>query len=266
MLLSGGSLKENDIFKKIISIGFEFETDELIKLSLDPIKNVFYNTNMSVKILEENIDYGFAKIVKENYVSCVLNKPTKEELEELNEDELEELKANYYDSEPDKFEEYFIEHQKKTDGKDIKFEITNDQSENDFTSKLDETCDKLTIKKNDMYYLKTLELDEDATSITSVNEQIVEKRYNINFLNEDTVCNGFSFVEYVITYYKPLVSRNIIINQFIDACKRILYHVDDLKLKTMSGKLFVAEDDSKDHYVSVMKDLDRKSTRLNSSH
>ena len=33
MLLSGGSLKENDIFKKILSIGFEFETDELIKLS-----------------------------------------------------------------------------------------------------------------------------------------------------------------------------------------------------------------------------------------
>ena len=260
MLLTGGSLKENDIFKKILSIGFEFETDELIKLSLHPTKNIFYNTNMSVKILEENIENGFAKIIKQNYVSCVLNKPTKEEIEQLNEDELEDLKTNYYDSEPEKFEEYFIEHQRKTDDiNDVKFEITNDQSENRFTSDLDKYCDKLTIKKNDMYYLKTSELLEDvnssSSSSSSVDKKFVEKRYELNFLNEDVVCNGMSFVEYVITYYNPSISRNLIINQFIDACNRILYHIDSLTLKTTSGKLFIAEDDSKDNYVNVKKNL-----------
>ena len=257
MLLFGGSLKENDIFKKILSIGFEFETDELIKLSLHP-NNIFYNTNMSVKTLEENIENGFAKIIKKNYISCVLNKPTKEEIEQLNENELEDLKANYYDNELEKFEEYFIEYQKKTDNNDVKFEITNDQSENDFTSDLNEECDKLKIKKNDMYYLKTTEVSEDIdskSSITNSSKKFVQKIYDLKFLNEDVVCNGFSFVEYVITYYNPLISRNLIIDQFIDACKRILYHIDSLTLKTTSGKLYIAEDNLKDNYINVKTNL-----------
>jgi hypothetical protein len=255
-MIFGGSLKSNEIFKKILSIGFEFETSELMKFSLHPTKKILINTDTSIKILNEKINDGDAKIIDEHYISHVLTKLSKEELEKMDEDELDYYKNFHYD-ESETFKEYFFENLKKNDKNNVQFQITNDYSQNVFVDDIFKECENLSIDKNKMYYLKfTKNTKSNSSNITSSERKssLITTIYDLNFLSDDTQCNNFSCVEYVITYYNPLISNNIIINQFIDACKRINYHIDDL-IETDNVKLYIAENDDMENYVNIKNNL-----------
>jgi hypothetical protein len=245
-MILGGSLKENSIFKKILSIGFELETSELMKFSLHPTKNILINTDTSIKILNEKINEGDAKIIDDNYISHVLDKLSKEELDQMEEDELEYYK-NFHYEESEKFNEYFFENQKINDKNNVQFQITNDYSQNKFVNNIFEECKNLSIEKNNMYYLK-------ITKQNKTNSDVTTKSYDLNFLSDDTQCNNFSCVEYVITYYNPEISNNIIINSFIDACKRIIYHLDNLH-EYSDTKLYIAENDDAENYINIKDQL-----------
>ena len=85
MFFTGGTIEENKVFSKILSIGFEFETPTMSKLSLhgdtlinsdttpiviqDMVKNESYNEFIKTHA-DDNKDTQNAKlmILKENYV------------------------------------------------------------------------------------------------------------------------------------------------------------------------------------------------------
>jgi len=169
----GGSLISDKTFKKILSIGYEFETHDLAKLSLHSNKKSLINSDLTLRSLKNKIDRNSVKIIDDNYLSVripivkeenspVINEEEEEEVDEENMDEedLEFMKAFKYEIELEKYEndsylEYFNENRKHDNKDTIKFQITNDISEEDFDSMLKEYCKNLTIPKNDMYIFKT---------------------------------------------------------------------------------------------------------------
>jgi len=62
----GGNLESNPIFQKILSIGFEFETSDLVKLSLNE-DNVLVNTDTVPRTIAHQLKIGKDIKVDENY-------------------------------------------------------------------------------------------------------------------------------------------------------------------------------------------------------
>ncbi len=197
MIAIGGSLKTHPIFNKILSVGFEFESDSLIKMTnlINNSKtNYLINSDLSIRTLEQKKEENTAKI-NDNYVEVIYDIPNDK-----------------------KFTEYFFENSKN---KNIKFQITNDFSDDEFADLIRTKCEKIPIDKNDLFYIKT-----------------TDKKYKITFTTNTDICEQFSNVEYVATYYKPKISSNIIIDYFKDTCKKIIDHLSDLEQE--NGRLLIA--------------------------
>lgn len=197
MLFSGGDISSHEIFKHILSIGYEFETHDLAKLSLQD-DNVLVNSDTLVgdlKVKSVQIDDNYYEIIEKN-----------------------------------KFIEYFdnpIEEQGKTnDNYNVKMNFSTDITNNtDFQNNLKKVCKPIDKSKNDLYTFKTLKNNNE---------------YKIHFsegLLNNNLCYQFSGVEYIITYYYPKKSSNIILNTFFNACSLILNHLKSLE--NIPGKLLV---------------------------
>jgi len=257
----GGGLVSDKTFKKILSIGYEFETHDITKLSLHENKKSLINSNLTLRILDEKIRSGSIKVVDENYLSVripigknskapvstevtegmsdeerELMEAFKEEYEEEYENEkLEKLKQHENDS----YLEYFNELRKSDNKKSVKFQITNDIGDGDFAKMLKEHCLGLSIPKNDMYIFKT---KTGKILDFKFSEEISES------------CTTFSGVEFVVTYYNPKKENpDVILDTFVDACSRIVDHVADLK--KIEGTL-MTNDDKKLAYspIGVIED------------
>ena len=120
----GGSLKPNAIFSKILSIGYEFETDDLTKFSLHPNDHTLINSDISLRTLEKNV-----KVIDHNYLQLHFSK---------------EL-----------YKDYFYENRASDNKKNIKFQITNDMGETPFVNYIAELREKLKIPKNEMFMFQT---------------------------------------------------------------------------------------------------------------
>jgi len=267
-MFQGGSLISDKTFKKILSIGYEFETHDLAKLSLHSNKKTLINSQVSLRVLEDKLKTQSIKRVDENYISVRIpihadDKPPKEKLAEneakpmerngedeiLDEEELEFMEAfgDEYEEEMqqekrkkmdehenESYLEYLEENRKKDNLKTIKFYVTNDIGDGDFADVVKNYCEDVEIAKNDMYFFRT----------TS------DKMYDIKFSEEITdSCPTFTGVEYVITYYSPKKENaNIIVDTFIDACSRIVDHLGNLK--RINGSLLI-HDTKKTHYTPI---------------
>jgi len=64
----GGTLFSDGIFKKILSIGYEFETNDLAKLSLHENRRSFINSDLTLRILGEKIQKKSIKIIDDHYL------------------------------------------------------------------------------------------------------------------------------------------------------------------------------------------------------
>lgn len=272
-MFQGGSLIPDKAFKKIISIGYEFETHDLSKLSLHSNKTSLINSSLSLRTLEDKLEAGSVKIIDDNYIEVRIpihedDKPPKEKLaiieaknaerakeieeavdEEMNEEEREfmaefqeeyeeeeeqERRALLLERENESYFEYLNENRKTDNKKTIKFQITNDIGDGDFADIVKLECEEVDIAKNDMYFFKTNS----------------GKMYDFKFSEETTdFCSTFTGVEYIITYYSPKKENaNIITDTFVDACSRIIDHLGNLKKTT--GTLLV-EDTKKTHYTPI---------------
>lgn len=249
----GGTIFSDAVFRKILSIGFEFETHDLAKLSLHKNKRYLINSDITLRILKEKKEVGTVKEIDDNYLSVRvhLSKDANDSLveEEPNLDEMDEEEREFYLSyqdeieqeklekyENDSFLEYFNENRPHDDKTKIKFQVTNDVGDGEFADMLAKDCDGLTLPKDQMYKFKTR----------------AGKVYKLKFLDElKKACSTFSGVEYVITYYQPKKRENpdIILEHFVDACSRIIDHLGNLK--TTKGTLFMEGDDKKTHFVTV---------------
>jgi len=261
-MFQGGSLIPDKTFKKILSIGYEFETHDLAKFSLHKNKKSLINSQMSLRVLEGKLETGSATEIDDNYVSVRIpihkdDKPHKEkhaineakgavavDYEELEfmaafedeyEEEMNEEKQRLLEErENESYLEYFTESRKTDNKKTIKFHVTNDVGDVDFGTILKTYCEDVNIAKNDMYFFKTSK----------------GKLYDLKFSEELTdSCPTFTGVEYIATYYSPKKENaNIIIETFVDACSRIVDHLSDLK--QVQGTLLI-HDEKKTHYTPV---------------
>lgn len=256
----GGDLGADAAFKKILSIGYEFECADLAKLSLHSNKKTFINSDLALRILKEKVDRKSIKYVDDPHylhVRIPIHKRgteavimTEAEEEEDEDDFLKELKEEFPEEyeeeikqkkqielekkENESYLEYFFENRKTDNKETVKFFITNDLADTVFNKMLKEKCKELTIPKNDMYFFKTNK----------------GKLYDIKFSEEiatNEYCDSFSSVEFVVTYYSPKRDyANVIMDKFVDACSRVIDHMGDLK--KIKGEL-VMHDNNKTHYT-----------------
>jgi hypothetical protein len=215
-VFQGGDFMENDVFKHIMSIGYEFETHDLAKLSLSEPTAAAAD--------------GQAMLVHSAY-----NIPS------LSEEGMTKLDDNYYGIEEKKtglkFNEYVLEPY-KPDGRtsdDIpgKYNtmmfITSDRGLNDLQEIIYKTCAKRENKgrpKNDLYAFVS---DDGA------------QKWPIHFTEDITrECSEFSGVEFIITHYNPKMEtgrrENIIMDTFLKSCHIIFEHLLTFK-ERIPGKL-----------------------------
>lgn len=199
----GGDIYKKKAFQHILSIGFEFETNDLCKLSLEG--NTLINSDMKTPMLENYILNGRANKSGENSY----------EIMEENEDGL------FYT-------EYFDE--KNEDDKNVILQVTNDIGTTDFGNMVSKLCSKMAnkIHKKNMYFFKTT---DNTTYPIKFTEGLLERH-----------CSIFAGTEWIITYYKPKISDNIILETFLDASKRILSHLSNLKKQT--GNLYITNNNN----------------------
>jgi hypothetical protein len=263
----GGTLFSDAAFKKILSIGYEFETSDLAKLSLHDNKRTLVNSDLALRPLKDKIKRGSIRVVDSNYLHVRIPIPKKGEpsisveppiTEEEDEETLEFLRQ-MQEEEPEEYEremeekrtkaaealakkendsylEYFNENRKTDNPEVVKFQVTNDLGDTIFGNMLKAHCSELNIPKNDMFLFKTKK----------------GKIYDFKFsedIAKNEFCETFSGVEFVITYYNPKKDNaNIIVDTFIDACSRIVDHLGDLK--PIQGTL-MSNDNKKTHYVPI---------------
>jgi len=275
-MLLGGSLQSDKSFKKILSIGYEFETSGISKLCLHSNRKTFINSDLALRTLDEKLERKSAKIVDNNYISVgipigtdISRVDSVESVEALEEDpdfsEMEEEEREYWmeeykkdkeekerlkkekkyaKKENESFLDYFYENRKTDNKKVIKFQITNDLGKSDFEDMIKEHCQGLTIPKNDMFFFKTNS----------------GKIFDIKFTEDiasNEFCESFSNVEYVITYFSPKKDNaNIILDTFVDACSRIVDHLSNVQ--KIKGKLLIYKDDSKKELTTIGKIKDNR--------
>ena len=203
--MQGGDLDSNNVYKYILSIGYEFETHDLAKLSLttdnvlekNEKQGILVNSNNALRNMKEKVDIMEATKLDDHYYEIMD----------------EDLFFHEYFDEPDT-----SSGKNKEDGKyNVIMHVTNDRGVTPFDDMLFETCSSLgdDVDKNDIYMFRT----RDA------------KTYDINFTTEmkNARCSAFSGTEYVVTYYHPHKSNNVILETFLNACKHIFVHLDTLQ-------------------------------------
>jgi hypothetical protein len=207
---------------------------------------------------------------KKNYIIANIEEP---EMENMTEEEKEyrdffneELKRER-NSKKETYLEYFYENRKGENRKTVKFEITNDFSDDVFIKKVRSNCEKInritgstdTDKKQDSSERRVDKIPKDDMYVFKLNKG---KTFKIKFANDQDLCEKISTVEIVVTYYKPKNSNNKILDNFIDACSRIVDHMGNLK--RMNGELLIL-DKNKTKYNTLLKNvflLHKPSTNL----
>lgn len=220
----GGIITESDVLKHIISIGYEFETHDLAKLSLHEDKYLINSANKTGDLVE---DLKFDKNYFTYEATLDLDKDTDSSFFESSESKpsIRNTAPTVNSGEIDaEFSEYMLEPRPK-DGKNTKVAITNDLANSAFIIMLNKRCRGREEQKNALYVFKSRNNGQ---------------AYKIKFDSDmrKVSCGSFSGLEIVITYYKPKIGPNIIVETFADACERIVSHLSNLK--EHRGDLFMA--------------------------
>jgi hypothetical protein len=188
-----GDINRYSIFRHIKSIGFEIETTDLIKFTVEKYKKREVLVNSALTNID--LEYGY---FDENEYTDIIDTP------------------------------------------ELKFKITNDSAEDSaFNEELeslfevhkeDDDCDKVIFK----------------LSIPK-NEYLKQSKYDIKIREPDLDlhnCSSFTDVEWIITYYKPEISKNVILNTFYNSMNLLRDHLS--KLKTIhNSKLYYLNEDNK---------------------
>lgn len=188
----GGDLHENEIFSHILSIGFEFETHDLAKMSLQK-DNILLNTDTVPRVLKTQL--------KENNAT---------KLDDYNYEIFESAYSN--DSFVELFDIPIIEQGKINNNFNVVMNVATDISNTEFAQNLYPLCKDIKSNKNNLYTFKTQETN-----------------YKIHFSDDlihSSRCSDFSGVEYIVTYFNPKKNKNIIVETFFNACSLIMNHLN----------------------------------------
>lgn len=214
----GGRLDNSNVFSRILSIGYELESQLLSKLTLLPgDEPILLNTDSGSK------DYEIMK--KGDY--------TEEELEyyENRLNEIMELPAYTTDS---------IKKYNKNLGslKEISntvFLTANDVAVHPFTKYLNSLCDWTEEISEDE---EDDEEEDDKKNNLYTFETDSGEKFKINFETwQKKDCGTFTNIEYIMTYYKPYKSNNIILDTFLNTIANLILQFE--KLEKINGNFYI---------------------------
>jgi hypothetical protein len=222
-IYGGDIYSENNILRNILSIGYELETQNLSKFTLttnsDGEENVLLNTNAVAK----------------DYEKLKANEEDTEELFEI--DCYTTSSLNKYAMSKSK------KKPKLSVNKNTVFLVANDMASSPFSKYLNSYCNlntKTTTPDDDSDDSEDELIDKDELYTF---ETVEGDTYYLNFdINPKQDCGLFADVEWIMTYYEPKRSKNIIIDTFVNVIKNLLYHLNSLE-KT-SGKLIMHFDEN----------------------
>ena len=205
----GGDIDKKNIFRKILSIGYELESSSLAKFSLIDESN-----DHPILLNSDSLPKDF------NIIKNIQNDDFTEEEFDYYENRLEE----FYELKP-----YTTESINKNvvnkliEYNDTTFIVSNDLSTTPFTKYLKKICDlnpdeeeetEDLIDKNELYTFES----EDG-KIFKINFETWQKKH----------CGMLSDVEWIVTYYNPKKSKNIILDTFINVAKNLILHLSNLQ-------------------------------------
>ena len=212
----GGDIDKHNIFKKILSIGYELETGSLSKFTLtsnseDGTEDILVNTNTVAK----------------DYEKLKANDEESEELFEIECYTTDSLSKHS-----------LIKNNKKklVKNKDSTFLVSNDMAPSPFSKYLNSFCNLTDNKTNN-------EDEEDDEELIDKNdlytfETVGGETYKLNFdIWPKKECGQFADVEWILTYYNPKKGKNIILDTFINVIKNLVHHLESLE-KT-NGRLIM---------------------------
>ena len=176
----GGDINLSNIFQNIKTIGFEIETTELIKFTIEKQgeKEILVNSALT----NVDLEYGYSD---NNEYTYIINTP------------------------------------------DVQFKITNDSAED---SEFNEEIEELIHSHKD-------EEEDDCKEVVFKlnipnNEYLKQTEYTIMIREPDLElhnCSSFTDVEWIVTYYKPEKSKNIILDTFFNSIGLLKDHLSKLK-------------------------------------
>jgi hypothetical protein len=260
----GGDIDKHNIFKKILSIGYELETMSLAKFTLITSDNenepILLNTDTNSK--------DYEKMMK------LQNGNEKDDDDEDDEDDYdyyanrmeETLEIDAYTTES--LNKQTKQQTKKTRGtketklvkqEDITFLVANDMAVTPFTKYLNNFCNindtSNAVNTKNNTTTKTESDLIDKNDLYTFETDTVNK-YKLNFETwSKKDCGMFSDVEWIMTYYKPKQNKNIILNTFINVAKNLIFHLNQLEKQT--GRLIMnfSEDDKEIMKKSEIRNL-----------
>ena len=236
---TGGNINNQVGLDKILSIGYEVESSNLIKLTeTQEFENTLYNSDSARKDMEE-----FKKLKYDDFDLEDVSTPTSKSSSEsrsrsssnnsiassissidadINERSEEQSTAKIY-----KFEN---NEEPGTEYPDAVFNITNDISKPKFNRTLKELCKNIVVPEGE----SILDIKNNLYKYQENSEEINKdkKEYNINFKFKQTTeqeLYNFTNVEWVVTYYKPQQSNNVILDTFLNMIKNIVNHLDSFE-------------------------------------
>jgi hypothetical protein len=216
----GGRLDANDVFSKILSIGYELESQLLSKLTLleSGDEPILLNTDSGSKdyaiiekgdFTEEELEYY------ENRLNEIMRLPvyTSESIQKFKQ-------TNNVDSLKEKSNTVFL--------------TANDVAVHPFTKYLNTLCDWMEENESDD------ETDDEGNKKNNLYtfETNTGEKYKINFETwQKKDCGTFTNVEWIMTYYKPYKNNNIILETFVNFIENVILHLE--KLTKEKGQLFI---------------------------
>jgi hypothetical protein len=264
----GGDIDKHNVFRKILSIGYELETMSLAKFTLITTDNekerILLNTDTNSK--------DYEKMMKLQNGNNSINEES-EDGEDEDEDDydyyanrLEEtLEIDAYTTESlnkltkQTKQSKLVKETKLVKEEDTSFLVANDMAVTPFTKYLNVFCN-INNNTNTKPNTNTLNTKTDADLIDKNDLYTFEtengNKYKLNFETwSKKDCGMFSDVEWIMTYYKPKQNKNIILNTFINVAKNLIFHLN--QLEKQRGKLIMnfSEDDKEIMKKSEIRNL-----------
>jgi len=253
----GGEIDKHNIFRKILSIGYELETMSLAKFTLitteDENEPILLNTDTNSK--------DYEKMMKLQNGNRSVNTQTNEDEDEDEDDydyyanRLEEtLEIDAYTTESlnklnkQNKQTRSVKETRLVKADDTTFLVANDLAVTSFTKYLNVFCNinDAANTKNNTNNTNNTKTDNDLIDKNDLYTFETEKggKYKLNFETwSKKDCGMFSDVEWIMTYYNPKQNKNIILNTFINVAKNLVFHLN--QLEKQSGRLIMnfSEDD-----------------------
>lgn len=228
----GGDINKHNAFKYILSIGYEVETDYLVKLTSaynEEGEMILFNSDSNTR----NIEYLTIQNIDEDEYN-----------DSLRREEVMDIKAYNNENKLDK---------------NIHFLVTNDMASTNLSKKLNKMCCPNS-SNNDLEESSfcgvevSIELKNKLYKFYTPEDFVSNKdeEYNIEFVFfNNTDCGTFSDVEWVITYYKPFQSENIILDTFKNVLFNLTKHLEGLN--KIEGSLVLNEMNIRDKNGEIIK-------------